>query len=115
METKFNYQVSANGAEWTNQIEIKDMDQERKYICLDIASGRGMSYFLILNIYQGQIILTIPYHDLGLFISPPNDPEYLFLKLSENDINSVDVNNIVWGLSKIWNELFVSEEEQKNS
>lgn len=114
METKFNYQVSANGGEWTNQVEIVDMDKERKHIFLDISSGRGMSYFLVLNIHKGQILLTVPYHDLGIFISPPNDPEYLFLKLAEHNINSIDVNNIVWGLSKIWNELFNSKENRKN-
>jgi hypothetical protein len=111
MATEFEYKVNGSGGEWINKIEISDMDQEKKHLFLNISSGRGMSYFLILNIYQNQIILTIPFHDLGIFISPLNDPEYLFVKLTEHNINPIDANNIVWGLNKVWQEFFTTNEE----
>ena len=109
MQHKLEYQVNFSGNEWTNQVEIVDMDQNQKHIFLNISASRGMSYFLTINIHQNQILLTIPYHDLGIFISPPDDPEYLFLKLSEHNINAVDVNNIVFGLNKAWQEIFNKE------
>jgi len=115
MATKLEYPVSASGGEWTNQVEIVDMDENQKHIFLDITSGRGMSYFVTLNIHQGQILLSVPYHDIGIFIAPPNDPEYLFLKLREFDINPVDVNNIIWGLVRVWQELFNEPEQNQEN